>query len=114
MPGGEILTITLHPSYLHIKRIAPGQRFFVHEIYIPRRKLIPILRWLLQASRKVPATRSFYPPEAARLHYQEIEAVEQSLRQAKRQRAKRDLAHSQRAAQKKRYLRAKRKRLQLG
>lgn len=105
LPGGELLTITVRPEYIHLKRTAPGQRYFIHEVYIPRSKFLPILRWLVRAVRVVPRRSDHYPPLAMRDQLRLEEAVTRDRKAASR--ALDEARH--RAAKQRRYRAARRR-----
>lgn len=91
------LYVTMHQGYLHLKLISPGRRFFTQEIYIPRKKLVPLVRWILKSTREVPensADTGFYVPDATREYLAAEALFEAGMKQAKRKRDRRRRART--------------------
>jgi hypothetical protein len=109
LPGGEILTVAVHPSYIHFHRVSPGHPNFVHDVYVPRSSCIPLIRWLVRALAAVPQAPSSYPPLASRRHYQKIAALEENQRAQKKQIAEQQRIRRAKEQKRKRYLAAKRR-----
>lgn len=95
----DTLTITMHSSYVHLKLISPGRQFFIQEIYIPRRILIPVLKWMMRAQHDVPLGGNplHYVPDAVRDALAEEALISAELKAAKKKRDRKAIRRRQRA-----------------
>jgi hypothetical protein len=85
----DTLTVTMHSGYIHLKLTSPGRQFFTSNIYIPRKTLIPLLRWILKSTRVVPANSGdtkFYVPDAERRAYKFEQEIDAQMKAAKKKR----------------------------
>lgn len=83
---GDLLTLALTPKYLHLKVTQPGKQFYVQEIYIPRRHLIGVIRWIIRSANRLPREGSLYPPDRVRRYLEAEELYFQGQRLLKAER----------------------------
>lgn len=102
----DVLYITLHPRYLHLKLVQPGKAQYEQNIYIPRRKLTPLIRWLLGSLRRSELAGSWYPPDAEARY---LEREREHHLELKRQKREAKAEAERRSRQKKRYRAAQRR-----
>lgn len=82
---GDSLLLTLTPQYLHLRLTQPGRQFYIEEIYIPRRQLLDIVKWLVKSVGRVPREVSAYPPDLVRRYLQAEELYYEGQRRMKRE-----------------------------
>ena len=105
----DVLTIVLHPGYLMLQATRRGHPQWLHTIYIPRSRLVPLMKWLVKALRTVEADEDFYVPTAERVYYAGIQVVEDDQRRQKREREAQQRSDDQRNRQRRRFLAARRR-----
>jgi hypothetical protein len=79
-----LLDVYVAPGYLMIRTSSSGRSPYTQEIYIPRSKLLKLLKWVVPLARQM--TQEVYPPATAADYYEADRQLEDSLRRAKRER----------------------------
>ena len=82
----DVLTVVLHPKYVHFFIQRPGMHPYLLDWYLPRSKLLPLIKWFLKNLAKVPRRPDFYVPDESKRYWAAVESYESDFRAAKRQR----------------------------
>ena len=82
---GDTLRLTLTSQYLHLRLTSPGRFHYIEEMYIPRKQLMGVIRWLIKSAGQVPRERSAYPPDLVRRYLEAEDRIYEGQRRMKRE-----------------------------